>query len=145
MSVRSGFTSMSDSFQMRRPPGLTMGWNFTSDGVFMTRAYGWAFTSPLRKIYYNMTTTGLSVFVALAIGTVEYLQVLSSQLKIDSPFFNWLQNLDFETLGYLIVATFVLCWVGSVAWFKARRIEERWSGMLRDDAEPRAEPEPAEP
>ena len=104
----------------------------TSDGVFMTRAYGWAFTSPLRKVYYNMTTTGLSVFVALAIGTVEYLQVISSQLKIDSPFFTWLNDLDFETLGYLIVATFVLCWIGSVAWFKFRHIEERWSGMLQD-------------
>jgi nickel/cobalt transporter (NiCoT) family protein len=110
----------------------------TSDGVFMTRAYGWAFTSPLRKVYYNMTTTGLSVFVALAIGTVEYLQVVSSQLNINSPFFNWLNNLDFETLGYYIVGTFIVCWVGSVFWFKFRRIEERWSGMLRDDGPARA-------
>jgi len=108
----------------------------TSDGVFMTRAYGWAFTSPLRKVYYNMTTTGLSVFVALAIGTVEYLQVISSHLNIDNAFFNWLNGLDFEILGYFIVATFIVCWAGSVFWFKFRRIEERWSGMLRDDTEP---------
>jgi len=98
----------------------------------MTRAYGWAFTSPLRKVYYNMTTTGLSVFVALAIGTVEYLQVVSTQLNITTPFFAWLNNLDFETLGYFIVATFILCWIGSVAWFKLRRIEERWGKMLAD-------------
>ena len=110
----------------------------TTDGVFMTRAYGWAFTSPLRKVYYNMTTTGLSVFVALAIGTVEYLQVVSSQLNIDTPFFNWLNNLDFETLGYFIVATFLVCWIGSVAWFKFRRIEERWGHMLADAPEPEA-------
>jgi len=98
----------------------------TTDGVFMAKAYRWAFTSPLRKVYYNMTTTGLSVFVALAIGTIEYLQVLSTQLKIDNVFFNWLNNLDFETMGYGIVAIFVLAWVGSIVLFKVRRIEERY-------------------
>jgi len=98
----------------------------TTDGVFMAKAYRWAFTSPLRKVYYNMTTTGLSVFVALAIGTIEYLQVVSSQLNIDNPFFNWLNNLDFETLGYGIVAIFLFTWIGSVVLFKLRRIEERY-------------------
>lgn len=105
----------------------------TTDGVFMSKAYNWAFTSPLRKVYYNLTTTGLSVFVALAVGTVEFLQVISSELKINSPPFSWLNTLDFETLGYGIVGLFVLAWISSVVLFKVRRIEERWGGLAEDD------------
>src|SRR6266581_67879 len=90
----------------------------TADGAFMAKAYDWAFSSPLRKVYYNMTTTGLSVFVALGIGTIEYLQVISAKLKINSGVFGWLDKLNFEVLGYAIVATFVVTWVGSVALFK---------------------------
>lgn len=104
----------------------------TTDGVFMSKAYDWAFTSPLRKVYYNLTTTGLSVFVALAIGSIEYLQVVSAELKIDNPFFSWLNRLDFETLGYAIVGIFIVAWIGSVALFKVRRIEERWGGLAED-------------
>lgn len=106
----------------------------TADGVFMSKAYRWAFTSPLRKVYYNMTTTALSVFVALAIGTIEYLQVMSSELHIDNFFFNWLNALDFETLGYVIVGLFIAAWILSVALFKYRRIEERWVGLAGEDA-----------
>ena len=107
----------------------------TTDGVMMSKAYGWAFDHPLRKMYYNMTTTGLSVFVALLVGTVEYLQVISSHLGWDDRgFFYWINNtLDFETLGYVIVATFLLAWLGSVAWYKWRRIEERWAHMIPDE------------
>jgi high-affinity nickel-transport protein len=117
----------------------------TTDGVFMSRAYDWAFTSPVRKIYYNLTTTGLSVFVALVVGTIEYLQVISNRLHIDSGFFNWLNNLDFETLGYAIVATFILAWALSVAMFKFRRIEERWAPMVASTPDPRpVHPRPVE-
>lgn len=98
----------------------------TTDGVFMSRAYRWAFTSPLRKVYYNLTTTGLSVFVALAIGTIEYIQVATSALKVNDAFFQWLNHLDFETLGYIIVGVFLVAWLGSVAIFKFSRAEERW-------------------
>jgi high-affinity nickel-transport protein len=104
----------------------------TTDGVFMSKAYRWAFTSPLRKVYYNLTTTGLSVFVALAIGTIEYLQVISSKLNIDNPFFRWLNGLDFETMGYAIVAIFLVAWIGAVVLFKVRRIEERYGALVND-------------
>jgi high-affinity nickel-transport protein len=104
----------------------------TTDGVFMTKAYGWAFTSPLRKVYYNITTTALSVFVALGVGTIEYLQVASAKLNVQNGFFSWLNNLDFETLGYWIVASFVIAWLGSIAIFKVRRVEERWGGMVSE-------------
>jgi len=105
----------------------------TADGAFMSRAYGWAFSSPLRKVYYNMTTTALSVFVALAVGTVEYVQVLSSQLHLDGPVIGWINNMNFETLGYVIVGTFLVTWIGSVVLFKVRRVEERWGGHVLED------------
>ena len=60
----------------------------TADGAFMSKAYGWAFTNPLRKIYYNITTTGLSVFVALLIGTIEFVQVIAPTGYVDSGFFS---------------------------------------------------------
>jgi high-affinity nickel-transport protein len=102
----------------------------TTDGAFMSKAYDWALASPLRKIYYNLITTGLSVFVALAVGTIEYLQVMSTHLGVQNQFFRWLNALDFETLGYAIVGVFLVTWVGAVAIFKWRRIEERWSANV---------------
>lgn len=97
----------------------------TTDGVFMAKAYHWAFTTPFRKIYYNLITTGLSVFVALAIGTIEYLQVLGTELHIDNTFFSRLDTLGFETLGIGIVGTFLLVWGGSLVYFKLTHAEQR--------------------
>jgi high-affinity nickel-transport protein len=91
----------------------------TADGAFMSHAYGWAFSSPVRKVYYNITVTSLSVVVALLVGSIELLQVLG---LLNAP--------DFQRLGYAIVALFVLTWAGSVAIWKGRRIEERWCGYM---------------
>ena len=102
----------------------------TADGAFMSQAYGWAFSNPIRKIYYNITVTSLSVAVALAVGSVELLQVLSARLRLASGFWGWLNALDFETLGYAIVGLFVLTWVASVAVWKGRRVEERWHAFI---------------
>jgi high-affinity nickel-transport protein len=99
----------------------------TADGAFMSHAYGWAFSNPVRKVYYNITVTSLSVVVALLIGTVELLQVVSDRLGLGGSFFATLDALDFETLGYAIVALFVLTWVVSLTIWKTRRIEERWA------------------
>jgi len=88
----------------------------TADGAFMAHAYGWAFSSPVRKVYYNLTVTTLSVTVALGIGLIELLQVAARS--------TWL---DFNTLGYGMVALFVLTWAVSAVIWKTRRIEERWS------------------
>ncbi|HYX83977.1 MAG TPA: HoxN/HupN/NixA family nickel/cobalt transporter [Gaiellales bacterium] len=102
----------------------------TLDGAFMSHAYGWAFSNPIRKIYYNITVTSLSIVVALAIGTVELLQVLATKLALTGGFWDTLNRLDFETLGYGIVALFVLMWAMSVAVWKLRRIEDRWGAMV---------------
>jgi high-affinity nickel-transport protein len=102
----------------------------TADGAFMTQAYGWAFSNPVRKVYYNITVTSLSVTVALGVGSVELLQVVTTKLGLDSGFWGWLDALDFETLGYAIVGLFIVTWAVSVLIWKTRRIDERWSGAL---------------
>src|SRR5581483_2603102 len=102
----------------------------TADGAFMSQAYGWAFSNPVRKVYYNITVTSLSVAVALLIGTIELLQVLATKLDLTTGFFGWLQGLDFSNMGYGVVGLFVVTWAVSVVVWKKRRIEERWSTSL---------------
>ncbi|TMR95750.1 HoxN/HupN/NixA family nickel/cobalt transporter [Nonomuraea basaltis] len=99
----------------------------TLDGVFMSRAYGWAFTNPLRKIYYNLSTTGLSIFVAFAVGTVELLGILAEKLGIDDrqPW-STLAAVDLNLLGYVIVGVFLVTWLGSVAYWRIGRLEQRY-------------------
>ena len=99
----------------------------TADGLFMSQAYGWAFSNPLRKVYYNLTVTSLSVAVALVIGTIELLQVAAGRLGLEGGFWRYLNELDFGTLGYAIVGFFVLTWAASALIWKTRRIEQRWS------------------
>ncbi len=99
----------------------------TADGVFMATAYRWAFTTPLRKVYYNLTVTGLSVVAALLIGLIELTQVLARELGLSTGLWKRLQDLDFGTLGYLLVALFVLAWSLSYGAWKLMRIEELWS------------------
>jgi high-affinity nickel-transport protein len=91
----------------------------TTDGVLMSKAYDWAFINPLRKIFYNLTTTSLSVAVALLIGTVELLQVLIGLLGWRGPVVDVVAALDFGALGYVIVALFLLAWVLSVCYWKS--------------------------
>ncbi len=96
----------------------------TTDGVTMRLAYGWAFLNPVRKIYYNLTVTVISVLVAFAIGGVEVLQVLSTELNLNGGFWDWLNALNFETMGFGIVAIFVAAWVGSVMMWKHKNYDQ---------------------
>jgi high-affinity nickel-transport protein len=102
----------------------------TADGAFMSQAYGWAFSNPVRKVYYNITVTTLSVAVALVVGTIELLQVLAARLQLDGGFWGWVNGLDFGHLGYGIVTAFVLTWAIAVLVWKKGRIEERWGQMV---------------
>ncbi len=103
----------------------------TADGAFMSQAYGWAFSNPIRKVYYNITVTTLSVTVALVIGTIELLQVVATRFDGGGGgFWDWLATLDFGRIGYGIVAAFVLTWSISLLVWKKGRIEERWSEMI---------------
>jgi high-affinity nickel-transport protein len=103
------------------------------DGIFMTKAYAWAFTSPLRKIYYNLTTTGISIFVALVIGTIELVGVLSEKTTIAKyqPF-KFIASIELNAIGYWIVASFIATWIGSVLIWKFGRYEERFSSGISE-------------
>ena len=96
----------------------------TTDGVTMCMAYGWAFVKPIRKIYYNLTITVISVLVAFIIGGVELLQVFSGELNLQGPFWSWLTRLDFETIGYGIISIFVVSWIASMALWKYKHFED---------------------
>ena len=98
----------------------------TTDGVLMTKAYDWAFVNPLRKIFYNITITSLSIVVALVIGAIELLQVAIRVLDLDGPFFARVAALDFGVLGYVIVGLFLAAWGISALVWKFGRIEERY-------------------
>ena len=99
----------------------------TIDGSFMNFAYGWAFSNPVRKIYYNITITGLSVAVALLIGTVELLGLFAGQLGWRGPLWDWLGGLDLNTVGFAVVGMFVLTWVVALLVWRYGRIEEKWT------------------
>ncbi len=103
------------------------------DGIFMTKAYAWAFTSPLRKIYYNLTTTGLSIFVAFVIGTIQLVGVLSEKTSIAKyqPF-TAIAEIDLNRVGYFIVASFVAAWLISVLIWKFGRYEKRYSSGIAE-------------
>jgi nickel/cobalt transporter (NiCoT) family protein len=103
----------------------------TTDGILMSKAYDWAFVNPLRKIFYNLTITGLSIVVALLIGTIELLQVLIGILDLDGRFFDLVAGLDFGVLGYAIVGIFLGAWVVSAAIWKLGRVEERYGHCYR--------------
>jgi high-affinity nickel-transport protein len=98
----------------------------TFDGSFMNFAYGWAFSKPIRKVYYNLTITGLSVAVALYIGTLELMQVLAQQLNLSGGFWNYAANFDINKAGFIVVGMFIVIWAGSLAIWRFGRIESRW-------------------
>jgi high-affinity nickel-transport protein len=103
----------------------------TIDGTFMNFAYGWAFSQPVRKVYYNITITSLSVVVALVIGGVELLGLLSQQLNITGRFWTDMQNANINSLGFVIVGLFVVTWAIALAVWRFCRIEEKWSAGIR--------------
>ena len=96
----------------------------SSDGISMRCAYGWAFLKPIRKIYYNLTITIISVLVAFAVGGIELLQVVASEVGLTSGFWGWLGNLDFETMGYAIVAIFLISWLVAMAYYRYKGFEK---------------------
>jgi high-affinity nickel-transport protein len=105
----------------------------TIDGSFMNFAYGWAFSKPVRKIFYNITITGLSVAVALVIGTIELGGLVGEQLRLSGSFWSWFERIDVNLLGFIIVGMFVATWAIALAVWHFGRIEERWSAHLGEN------------
>jgi len=102
----------------------------TIDGVFMNAAYGWAFMKPVRKVFYNITITSVSVAVAMIIGTIELVGVLADQANITSGPVSVIAGIPLDYAGYAIVGLFVLAWVTAIGIWRFGRIEERWSADL---------------
>ena len=94
----------------------------TTDGILMVGAYGWAFMKPIRKMYYNLTITFVSVIVALMVGGIEVFGLLKDQLNLTGGFWDTIGNLNdnFGTLGFAIVAIFALSWIGSVIIYRIK-------------------------
>ncbi|MEU7788424.1 HoxN/HupN/NixA family nickel/cobalt transporter [Amycolatopsis sp. NPDC049159] len=102
----------------------------TVDGCFMNFAYGWAFAKPVRKIFYNITVTTLSVAVAFVIGTIELVSILAEKLDITSGPLAAIASVDLDYVGFGIVGLFVLTWVVALAVWRFGRIEEKWAAKL---------------
>jgi nickel/cobalt transporter (NiCoT) family protein len=103
----------------------------TVDGCFMNFAYGWAFSKPVRKVYYNITITGLSVAVALIIGTIELISILTEKTGITTGPLAAIANASLDYVGYAIVILFVMTWLIAITIWKYGRIEEKWSASLQ--------------
>jgi len=97
----------------------------TADGLFMSAAYDWAFANPVRKIYYNLTITGLSVVVALLIGTIELISVAHDDLGWSNPVTEWVSSLSLDNVGFVVVGLFVVTWVAAIAFWRYIRPERR--------------------
>ena len=98
----------------------------TIDGSFMTFAYGWALANPVRKIYYNIAITTLSVAVALLIGSVELIGLLGERLGLRGPFWDWITGLDLNNVGFILVGLFALTWAVALLVWRFGRVEEKW-------------------
>ncbi|GAA2718844.1 MULTISPECIES: HoxN/HupN/NixA family nickel/cobalt transporter [Streptomyces] len=99
----------------------------TLDGTFMNFAYQWAFSNPVRKVYYNLTITGLSIAVAFLIGTIELVGVLHEKLGLDDPVSGWIAGLNLDNVGFVIVGLFVVVWAAALAYWRLARVEQRWT------------------
>lgn len=104
----------------------------TADSIVMVGAYGWAFAKPVRKLYYNMTITAISVVVALMVAGIEGLGLLAGRMPVSGRFWDVITALNdhFGTVGYVIVGVFIASWLLSLAWYKWKRIDklEPWQG-----------------
>jgi high-affinity nickel-transport protein len=104
----------------------------TIDGSFMNFAYGWAFSRPVRKVYYNIVITGLSVIVAIFIGGLEVAQVFANQLNLSGGFWNYALAFNINKAGFIIVAMFVAVWAFALLLWRFGNIEQRWHDRAHD-------------
>ncbi len=107
----------------------------TLDGCFMNFAYGWAFSRPVRKVYYNIVITALSVTAAFVIGTIEILGLLSSELHLGGAFWHAMAGFDINKAGFVIVALFVVTWIVAAAVWRLARVEARWETGIAASAQ----------
>ena len=100
----------------------------TLDSAVMVKAYSWATFNPIRKVYYSLTVTGISVMVAVLIGGIELIGLLNEKLGLRDPLTGWIASIDLENVGYIIVGALIVAWLASTAYWKLGKVEERWAG-----------------
>ncbi|HWE54678.1 MAG TPA: HoxN/HupN/NixA family nickel/cobalt transporter [Acidimicrobiales bacterium] len=108
----------------------------TIDGCFMNFAYGWAFARPVRKVYYNLVITGLSIGAAFIIGTIEILGVLTSEAHLHGAFWDTMAGFDTNVAGFCIAGLFVIVWAVALAYWRWGDVENRWMDQLIREVEP---------
>ena len=94
-----------------------------TDSILMLGAYGWAFVKPVRKLYYNMNITLVSVLIAFVIGSIEVLSVIANEFNLQGSLWDAVSNLDFGTIGFLIIGLFIGCWIVSMLIYKLKRYD----------------------
>jgi nickel/cobalt transporter (NiCoT) family protein len=102
----------------------------TLDGVFMNVAYGWAFARPVRKVYYNLVITGLSIGAAFIIGTIEILGVLTTEVHLHGAFWDTMADFNINIAGFCIAGMFILVWAVALAYWRWGNVENRWSANV---------------
>src|SRR6202789_3775910 len=102
----------------------------TLDGCFMNFAYGWAFARPVRKVYYNLVITGLSIGAAFIIRTIEMLGILTTQFHLNGGFWSVMANFNINLAGFAIAAMFVLVWAVALTYWRVGKVEDRWSASV---------------
>jgi high-affinity nickel-transport protein len=114
----------------------------TLDGCFMNFAYGWAFARPVRKVYYNLVITGLSIGAAFIIGTIEILGILTTEFHLNGAFWDAMSNFNINIAGFCIAGLFVLVWAVALAYWRLGKVEDRWSASVPAESSPVAGPIP---
>jgi nickel/cobalt transporter (NiCoT) family protein len=107
----------------------------TLDGTFMNFAYGWAFANPVRKVYYNLVITGLSIGAAFIIGTVEILGIVTTEAHLHGAFWDLMANFNINIAGFCIAALFVIVWAVAMVYWRLGNVEARWTASVAAPAE----------
>jgi nickel/cobalt transporter (NiCoT) family protein len=115
----------------------------TLDGTFMNFAYGWAFAKPVRKVYYNLVITGLSIGAAFIVGTIEILGILTTEANLHGAFWDTMANFNINVAGFCIAGLFVLVWAVALIYWRLGNVEHRWTANVAQapaPSEPVSEP-----
>ncbi len=136
ISAAAGGAGMPIYFVMLFPLLFAAGMSVvdTTDSILMLGAYGWAFVKPVRKLYYNLNITLVSVLIALVIGTIEFMSIIVDKFSLSGGAWDWLGNLDFEVIGYIIIAIFVVSWATSTIIYKVKGYDNIEATMGPDPA-----------
>lgn len=105
----------------------------TIDGIFMSKAYGWAFVTPVRKIYYNITMTSLSIFVAVVIGSVQLLSLLGDEFGLSGQPWEFLASINLNLAGQIVVGTFFVVWISALVYYKVAKVDQKFAAAQTRD------------